>query len=181
MLDDWKTIKRYMALLKPIKEATLSLEGQVGRTGIWLVLPAFEEPLQHFEDIRRQLLRPGIAIATSRSEAPPESVLSSLASEHHFLTAGKLGRQKLDEYYRLLDNSGIYEAAILLHARLKWRWFEKHWSRDQDWIVSARKAVQGQENRSRFDRRRSAANPALYRACGRVMGLAGLARLAGWH
>lgn len=45
--------------------------------------------------------------------------------------------QARPDYKRLVDNV-IYIAAVLLRPVQKWRWFEKHWHDDQDWIISAR-------------------------------------------
>jgi hypothetical protein len=50
-LDDWSIITRYIDILKPLKDATMALEGHIGgRFGaIWQVLPIYEEILAYFE------------------------------------------------------------------------------------------------------------------------------------
>ena len=103
-----------------------------------MVLPAFEELLSHFEDQRRSMVSWDSATRDIPSSAATDEVPPS---QQHFATAVNLGWQKLDEYYGLLDDSVVYVAAVLLHPRLKWLWFEKHWSCHQDWIVAARKAI----------------------------------------
>ena len=65
-----------------------------------------------------------------------------LSAERHFSTNINLGRQNLDEYYIKLDQSLTFCAAVVLHPRQKWRWFEKHWAGRQEWIDQARVSVE---------------------------------------
>jgi hypothetical protein len=37
----------------------------------------------------------------------------------------QLGWEKLDKYYRFINDSSAYVAAIALHPQYKWRWIEK--------------------------------------------------------
>ena len=57
------------------------------------------------------------------------------ANDTHFKASINLGWKKLDEYYTKLDESPIFCAAVVLHPRQKWRWFEKHWAGRQEWVV----------------------------------------------
>ncbi len=41
---------------------------------------------------------------------------------------------KLDEYYKTLDLSPTYAAAIILHPTYKWRYFEKTWTQPHQTI-----------------------------------------------
>ena len=61
--DDWQVIAGYLKLLKPLKDATMKLQGNVNTTSkysrpvkgaIWQVLPIFEEMLRAFKDAREQ-------------------------------------------------------------------------------------------------------------------------------
>jgi hypothetical protein len=54
--DDWIVITRYVQILKPLKDATMALEGHIGgRFGaIWRVLPLYEKILHHLEDLVNQ-------------------------------------------------------------------------------------------------------------------------------
>lgn len=70
----------------------------------------------------------------------PES--EYLATEHHFSTNINLGWQKLDEYYARLDQSPIFCAAVVLHPRQKWRWFEKHWAGHREWIDQVKLSIE---------------------------------------
>ena len=61
--DDWQVIAGYLKLLKPLKDATMNLQGNVNTTSkhgrpvkgaIWQVLPIFEEILRAFEEARER-------------------------------------------------------------------------------------------------------------------------------
>jgi len=146
--DDWDVVVQYHEILRPFRSATLQLQGQVGGcTGaIWQVLPVFERLLTHLED-QRYIHRPvdsqemksnGWNDRKRKGSSEPEY----LATEHHFSTNINLGWQKLDEYYARLDQSPIFCAAVVLHPRQKWRWFEKHWAGHQEWIDQAKVSIE---------------------------------------
>ena len=59
--DDWSVISQYVALLRPLKIATMQLQGRVSTSAIgdravkgaiWQVLPMFEVMMQSFEEAR---------------------------------------------------------------------------------------------------------------------------------
>ena len=63
--DDWSVIAQYVALLRPLKEATMLLQGRVSTTAkgeqlvkgaIWQVLPIFEVIMNSFEEARQRYL-----------------------------------------------------------------------------------------------------------------------------
>jgi hypothetical protein len=56
----------------------------------------------------------------------------------HFSTAVNAGWQKLEHYYNKSDVTPIHRAAVLLHPRMKWRWFERYWRTKLEWIADAR-------------------------------------------
>jgi hypothetical protein len=63
--------------------------------------------------------------------------------QSHFSTNFNLGWQKFDKYYRLTDDTPIYRAAVVLHPRMKWGWFNRHWGQHhKDWVTKAKSAVQ---------------------------------------
>jgi hypothetical protein len=49
-----------------------------------------------------------------------------LTLEKHFNYNLNAAWQKLDDYYTRTDATPIYRLAVVLHPRLKWRWFERH-------------------------------------------------------
>ena len=123
--DDWAIITRYVEILKPLKDATLALEGHIGgRFGaIWRVLPQYKVVLQHFESLIKQYpVDDQIATAEDGSEQ-----LQHLTAEQHFSLNVKIAWQKMDAYYTKLDNIPLYVAAVVLHPRMKWRWLEEQW------------------------------------------------------
>ena len=62
-------------------------------------------------------------------------------SQKHFSTNINLSWQKLDVYFNKTDATPIYRAAVVLHPRLKWRWFERYWGTKPQWLAKARTAV----------------------------------------
>jgi hypothetical protein len=59
----------------------------------------------------------------------------------HFSTSINAGWQKLEYYYNQSDVTPVLRAAVLLHPRMKWRWFERHWSSKPEWIEDARVSI----------------------------------------
>ena len=123
--DDWSVITRYIDILKPLKDATMQLQGHAGgRFGaIWRVLPIYEKMLTHFEEqvyqypIAKELLQKDYLddndyLTTAAIVAITESATTS---EHHFSINIKLAWQKLDSYYNKLDNTALYVGAVVLY------------------------------------------------------------------
>ena len=148
--DDWLVITRYIDILKPLKDATMQLQGHAnGRFGaIWQVLPIYERILSHFE---RQVYQYPIAQELTHkdqlddnnhltAEALKAITESAITSEHHFSISIKFAWQKLDSYYSKLDNTALYVAAVVLHPRMKWKWIEYTWRERPEWIKSAKNA-----------------------------------------
>lgn len=185
--DDWQVIASYVKLLKPLKDAIMTLQGNVNTSSkhgrpvkgaIWQVLPIFEEMLRAFEDARERhqpssqytsqptqsqqtpTERPQRQRNTGRGKPTTDSSDSQstessavrtdevIAPEHeyndqaiHFSTAINAGWQKLEHYYNQSDVTPIHRAAVLLHPRMKWRWFEKYWASKPEWIADARRSI----------------------------------------
>jgi hypothetical protein len=74
-------------------------------------------------------------------EAGALGINERLESQKHFSTNINLAWQKLDAYYRKTDLTAIYRAAVVLHPRLKWRWFDKYWNDKPQWRKNAKEAV----------------------------------------
>jgi hypothetical protein len=115
-------------------QVMLHLQGQIGGcTGaIWQVLPVFEQLLTHLEEQRR-IHQPADTYSLHSDQScnrEHETLVVSayLTAEHHFSTIINLGWQKLNEYYAKLDQPPIFCAAVVLHPRQKWCWYEKHWA-----------------------------------------------------
>ena len=149
--DDWTVITRYIEILKPLKDATMALEGHIGgRFGaIWQVLPLYERLLLHFEDqvirypIAEELIaqiKPSDDNGHLTADALEAITASAITAEHHFSINIKLAWQKLESYYTRLDNTPLYVAAVVLHPRMKWKWIERAWEPRPEWIKSAKNA-----------------------------------------
>jgi hypothetical protein len=63
---------------------------------------------------------------TARPEPESESP-EYLTLQRHFSANIRRAWKKFDKYYNKSDVTPIHRAAVLLHPRLKWRWFEKYW------------------------------------------------------
>ena len=93
-------------------------------------------------------MSPGSDIATPASQslvvddfAQSQINADFTTLERHFSTNINAAWLKLNTYYTLTDATPIYRAAVFLHPRLKWRWFERYWETKPTWIAAARKAV----------------------------------------
>ena len=70
-----------------------------------------------------------------------EAAKTQLVDEDHakqWRVAVNCAWDQLDKYYRRLDDSPIYYAAVALHPRYRWRYFDKKWADRPDWISSAK-------------------------------------------
>jgi len=48
----------------------------------------------------------------------------------------RVGWEKLDKYFSATDRAPVYLAAVVLHPRLKWRYFEIRW--EAAWVIGAK-------------------------------------------
>jgi hAT family C-terminal dimerisation region len=95
-------------LLQPFQELIKHLESNAidGHHGsIWEALPAIELLLNMLETAKMTY------------------------KHHEFLsTSVNLAWSKLDDYYKLIDNTPIYAAALFLHPRHQWGYFKQRWN-----------------------------------------------------
>ena len=115
-----------MQILKPLMLVTKKLEGcpQEGRNGcMWEVLPCYEFPLAHFE-----------RLAEHYKHDPDEDSRLNI----------QLGWQKLDEYYKKLDDTEVYVAAVALHPKHRLAKIKQMWAdREGDgWPAAAERQLQ---------------------------------------
>ena len=92
--EDWSIIAQYTQVLKPLKLATMLLQGHVKDVktsskvvtgGLWMVLPIFEEILSSFEVARKRhptavKQRSQLSQPTPPNTSPPSSPLPPLAT-----------------------------------------------------------------------------------------------------
>jgi hypothetical protein len=121
--DEWRQLSEIFALLQPLKQLTLQLEGHgtSKEKGIlYEILPSMDFLLTFLENQKIQLEH----------------------SEDKFLKGSvNLAWLKLDKYYNKTDLSPYYVAAVVLNPCLKWRYFEDKWQTRLDWIEMARQAA----------------------------------------
>ena len=127
---DWAVITEYTEALKPLKEATLHLEGR-GRSGsfgaIYEILPIFEAILKAYEDTTLQFRN----VDFEQAEAPEDHLKINLTAAWH----------KLDLYYTKLEDSPYYYAAVCLHPRYK-RYCKTVWQDKPHWIKTGELQLQ---------------------------------------
>lgn len=73
--------------------------------------------------------------AESSDSDKPSARTVYLTAQHHFSTNINAGWQKLNEYYKRLDDTIIYVAAVVLHPRMKWRYLNSKWTDREDWLL----------------------------------------------
>jgi hypothetical protein len=52
-----------------------------------------------------------------------------------------LAWEKLDKYYRLLNETPIYYTALALHPAYRWNWFDEIWREKPEWVRKAKAMV----------------------------------------
>ncbi|KAF4546875.1 Hypothetical protein D9617_121g039650 [Elsinoe fawcettii] len=130
--DEWEILKQYYRIFKPLSQATIKLQGQVGRHGnVWEVLPIFDLLLSHPEHHKELVTVEG---ELTVQQAYPQA--EELWQEAHFKFNINLAWKKLDEYYTLTGRTPAYLASTVLHPRYNWDW-SRHWSEWKDWIKSS--------------------------------------------
>lgn len=130
--DDWKMITVTGEVLEDIEDALLMLEGD-GKTrlrkngfvetfgSIWDYLIAFEFLMDRLETWK--------------------SLAEQYPNPEHFAVNINLAWDKLNGYYKGLDDTPVYYASIALHPAYRWAFFDSEWDRT-DWVVTAKKLVQ---------------------------------------
>jgi hypothetical protein len=80
--DDWGIVVSYMTILKPFKQATMKLQGNVNASkaakgAIWQVLPVFDDLMKGLEDARQRYLLAESQNTQEPSNRPTSPALSS--------------------------------------------------------------------------------------------------------
>jgi hypothetical protein len=114
---NWAVVTEYQETLKPLKEATLRLEGRSkdSRYGtIYEVIPVYEHILNCLEE-RAQTYED--VDFNAHDEAPEDHIKINLNAAW----------RKGNEYYNKLDDSPVYYAAVCLHPYYKY-YCENSWA-----------------------------------------------------
>jgi hypothetical protein len=130
--SDWSFLEQIHKLLGKFNIVLRVLEGD-GRVRervdkslkayglIWHVVISFEFMLETLEEAKNLLVDGDHA--------------------NHWRVAVNCAWDVLDKYYQRLDDCPAYYAAVALHPRYRWRYFERQWADRPEWILSARAKV----------------------------------------
>lgn len=122
--DDWTTLERIIEILTPFASVTKRLEGRaaLGSHGsVWEALPALESLIKHLDTMKLKYTQ----------AAYPELAISI-----------NLAWSKLDDYYKKLDESPAYAAALVLHPRYRLEYITEKWTGPlRKYIAPAKKAI----------------------------------------
>jgi hypothetical protein len=125
---EWKALELIANQLEPLFRATKSLEGNTklnegagkpSHGALWELLPVFEYLLANFEKLERQA---------------KEGQFNDHPGIQQSIT---LAWNKTQEYYKKTDASIAWMAALVLHPRWKWSFFEEHWTGGEARFVTA--------------------------------------------
>jgi hypothetical protein len=130
--EDWRTLERMHTILVNFERVLKEMEGdgqqRQRRNGsttalgvIWEVIPAFEFLLATLEKAKVDA--------------------SHLPDENRWKISINSAWAVLDKYYRRLDEIPVYYAAVALHPKYRFKYFEEWWSNHPAWIQSAKDSV----------------------------------------
>jgi hypothetical protein len=88
---------------------------------IWDVILGFELLLGELEESKR--------------------FVTNIPDGEQFRIGINLSWDKLDKYYKLLDETLIYYIILALHPAYRWDWFEETWFDKPDWVIKAKSVV----------------------------------------
>jgi hypothetical protein len=66
---------------------------------------------------------------------------ATLSDSEQFRIGINLAWEKLDKYYKLLNETLIYYAVLALHPAYRWNWFQKIWRKKPEWVTIAKKMI----------------------------------------
>jgi hypothetical protein len=137
--EDWRVLTEVLSHLKPFHDMTLRLQSRAkeGHHGtLWEGLPAMEFLLDKVISAK--------ADHTTRMEAEKLDEDDPVnKTNKHIATSLDNCWGKLDEYYKMLDETPVYAAAVVLHPGQGWRYLEEKWTSpaQKEWLKTAKKAV----------------------------------------
>jgi hAT family C-terminal dimerisation region len=106
-LDEWSQLEEIESILAPFQEVTKRLEGNAKECyhgSIWEALPAVEVLLMHLERLKE------------------------IHKTGYIATSVNLAWAKLEEYYKLMNNTPAYAVALFLHPKFRFNYFKRRWT-----------------------------------------------------
>jgi hypothetical protein len=119
ILSDFEAIVKSLKGDGQIRTRRGGWQGSYGN--VWNVILAFELLLSRLETLKQQA--------------------ADLPDSEQFRINVNLAWKKLDKYYRLLDETLIYYASLVLHPGYRWDWFEETWQNKPEWVNTAKRVV----------------------------------------
>ncbi|KAF4472338.1 restless-like transposase [Fusarium albosuccineum] len=129
---DWEVLYHLEAILSVFETVVKTLEGdghirrrKQGWTGsygnIWDVVLGYELLLNTLEEYKQ--------------------LVADFPDPEHFRIGINLAWDKLDEYYRRLDETPIYYTTMALHPAYRWDWFDETRAHKPSWVEKAKEMV----------------------------------------
>jgi hypothetical protein len=122
---DWQVVNDYLSILRPLYKATSMLKGR-GKAGsngaIWEVIPIFNWLLIVLKEQKDRV-----------AKAIEEDYPDQEAIEDHIKININAAWSKLNEYFKKLDETPIYYAAVILHPYTK-LFCENAWKDRPNWL-----------------------------------------------
>jgi hypothetical protein len=128
--DDWADLTRWQKILVPFRELCVQEEGRAQKLGqegqygtLWRVLHGMNFMSNVLEKAQAEVNEPQV----------------DLEQTEHFNTGINTAWLKLEKYFKLVDRSPLYVAAIALHPAWRLEYFEDKWADRPNSIKAAKK------------------------------------------
>ena len=136
-LNDWHLLTHLKSGLELFHHATARLQGMAKGAifgSIWECIPIIERLQQSLTELQRKYPN------QQTFEGPFDEEAMDPATE--FMNASiDCAFIKLKKYYNLMDDSPYWVAASVLHPFIKWRYLERQWKNEPNWIIDGRAKV----------------------------------------
>jgi hAT family C-terminal dimerisation region len=157
--EDWRVLCEIHHILEPFFYQTKYTEGRAKSAVhgcIWETLPSIEFLLSHLERLKTHYQ------SESCPPADPKVSDAELSNENRQRIRECINNawSKLDQYYKLLDDSPVYASALWLHPSYGWLYVDEKWKRKREWRTRAKREAEEIYEEYKDDRgRMSSAEP----------------------
>ena len=136
--------------MQPFFDQTIRLQGRASHAthgSIWEALPTLDFLLNELEEKSKHY-------GAELTESPKKSIRNGkkgvqkpiegrdASDTVHISTCIDSCWAKLRKYYRLMDQSPVYAAAVVLNPEHKWDYFKINWEQHPEWITQAEESVE---------------------------------------
>ena len=144
--SDWEILALTAEILKPFYDQTLRLQSkatEASHGSLWETIPTIEFLLSGLETqatrFGRNVDKVDKGKKVSSKRAPKQKEEDDYDHHQHLLVCVKNAQDKLEEYYKRMQESPVYAASVVLNPQHKKHWFNFHWKTKRDWIEKAEK------------------------------------------